>query len=87
MKDAVSEEEVEAMKQKLGKSRDVFLVNTSRLVHQKAFDDIIRALAKLPPNIKLLAVGSGADEAMLKNLQMNSVFQIELYLPDKWTGE
>ena len=32
-------------------------MNTSRLVHQKAFDDIIRALAKLPPNIKLLAVG------------------------------
>ena len=69
MKDAVSEEEVEAMKQKLGKKPgDVFLVNTSRLVHQKAFDDIIRALAKLPPNIKLLAVGSGADEAMLKKL-------------------
>lgn len=69
IKDAVSQSEVEEMKKKLGKKPgDVFLVNTSRLVHQKAFDDIIRALTKLPPHIKLLAVGSGADEASLKKL-------------------
>ncbi|MFA4890426.1 MAG: glycosyltransferase family 4 protein [Candidatus Paceibacterota bacterium] len=69
IKDNVSPEEVEAMKQKLGKKPgDIFLVNTSRLVRQKAFDDIIRALTKLPFNIKLLAVGSGSDEAMLKKL-------------------
>lgn len=69
IKDAVSEKDIEAMKQKLGKKPgDIFLVNTSRLVHQKAFDDIIRALAKLPQHIKLLAVGSGSDEAMLKGL-------------------
>lgn len=69
IKDAVSHEEVEEMKQKLGKKPgDVFLVNTSRLVHQKAFDDTIRALAKLPPNIKFLAVGTGSDEGMLKKL-------------------
>ena len=69
LKDAVSAEEVEVMKQKLGKKPgDIFLVNTSRLVHQKAFDDIIRALTKLPSNIKLLAVGSGSDEHMLKKL-------------------
>ena len=69
IKDAVSMTEVEEMKKKLGKKpSDVFLVNTSRLVHQKAFDDTIRALAKLPHNIKLLVVGSGSDEAMLKKL-------------------
>lgn len=69
IKDAVLPEEVEAAKQKLGKKpEDVFLVNTSRLVYQKAFDDTIRALAKLPSNIKLLAVGSGGDEAILKKL-------------------
>ncbi len=68
-KDIVSEDEVEEMKKKLGKRpSDVFLVNTSRLVHQKAFDDSIRALTKLPLNVKLLAVGSGADEASLKKL-------------------
>ena len=55
IKDAVSMTEVEEMKKKLGKKpSDVFLVNTSRLVHQKAFDDTIRALAKLPHNIKPL---------------------------------
>ena len=69
IKDAVLEKDIEAMKQKLGKKPgDIFLVNTSRLVYQKAFDDIIRALAKLPQRIKLLAVGSGSDEAMLKKL-------------------
>lgn len=69
IKDAVSLSEVEEMKEKLGKKPgDVFLVNTSRLVHQKAFDDIIRALTKLPENIKLLAVGSGTDETSLKKL-------------------
>ncbi|MEK7581921.1 MAG: glycosyltransferase family 4 protein [Patescibacteria group bacterium] len=69
IKDAVSAEEVEEMKKKLGKKPgDIFLVNTSRLVHQKAFDDIIRALVKLPKNIKLLAVGTGSDEKILKKL-------------------
>ena len=69
LKGEISSEEVEALKQKLGKKPgDIFLVNTSRLVHQKAFDDTIRALVKLPPNIKFLVVGGGEDEAMLKEL-------------------
>lgn len=71
LKDDVSSEEVEALKQKLEKKPgDIFLVNTSRLVHQKAFDDTIRALVKLPPNIKFLAVGGGGDEEMLKKLSV-----------------
>ena len=69
LKDAVSTDEIEAMKQKLGKkSVDIFLVNTSRLVHQKAFDDTIRALANLPSHVKFLAVGDGEDAPMLKKL-------------------
>lgn len=69
IKDAVFPSEIEEMKKKLGKKQgDIFLVNTSRLVYQKAFDDIIRALAKLPGHIKLLAVGGGSDEASLKKL-------------------
>src|SRR3989344_7235501 len=72
IKDAVSPAEVEEMKKKLGKKPgDIFLVNTSRLVHQKAFDDTIRALTKLPPHIKLLAVGSGSDAKDLKKLATN----------------
>lgn len=60
---------VEALKRKWGKQDgDVWLVNTSRLEHQKAQDVVIRALLLLPDNIKFLAVGGGQDEAMLKEL-------------------
>lgn len=69
LKDAVSDQEAAAMQQKLGKQQgDVLLVNTSRLVHQKANDITIRALPLLPPNIKLVLVGGGEDEQMLKSL-------------------
>lgn len=67
--DLVSPKDVEEMKKKLGKkSGDIFLVNTSRLVYQKAFDDTIRALTNLPENIKLVAVGAGSEEKALKKL-------------------
>lgn len=60
---------VEALKKKLGKKEgDMYLVNTARLEHQKAQDDVIRALLLLPANIKFLIVGGGSDETMLKNL-------------------
>jgi glycosyltransferase involved in cell wall biosynthesis len=68
-KNAVSTEELDEMKRKLNKKPgDVFLVNTSRLVYQKGFDTIIRALSKLPENVRFLAVGEGGDEKMLKSL-------------------
>lgn len=61
--------EVDALKVKLGKKKDdIFLVNTARLVHQKGFDTTIRALQLLPVHIKLLVVGGGPDEVMLKEL-------------------
>ncbi len=67
--DPISPEEKEALKRELGKrDGDVFLVNVSRLVHKNAVDDCIRALTYLPPNIKLLVVGGGPDEAALKTL-------------------
>jgi len=45
--------EVEEIKNTLNKqSGDVWLVNTARLEHQKAFDITIRALALLPMNVK-----------------------------------
>ncbi len=62
-------EEVERVRRELGKKEgDVFLVNTARLVHQKGADTTIRALPLLPPQVKLLLVGGGPDEIMLKNL-------------------
>jgi phosphatidylinositol alpha-1,6-mannosyltransferase len=58
-------------------------VNTARLVHQKGFDITIRALPLLPSHIKLLIVGGGPDEAMLKELVQ------ELKLSDRviFTGQ
>jgi glycosyltransferase involved in cell wall biosynthesis len=69
LKESVSPEEIAALKEKLGKKEgDIWLVNTSRLVHQKGFDTIIEALTHLPPHIKLLAVGDGEDKAKLKEV-------------------
>lgn len=64
-----NQEEIEKLKKELGKKEgDIFLVNTARLVPQKAFDITIRALKLLPENIKLVIVGAGSDEEMLKSL-------------------
>ncbi len=64
-----SETEITELKKRLGKKSDeIYLVNTARLVHQKANDDTIRSLKLLPANIKFLIVGDGPDETMLKNL-------------------
>lgn len=67
--DSVSKEEIATLAQKLGKKDgDIYLVNTARLEHQKAFDVVIQALSKLPAHIKLLIVGSGTEEAALRAL-------------------
>jgi glycosyltransferase involved in cell wall biosynthesis len=56
----VDAKDVETIKQKIGKKEgDVFLVNTSRVVHQKGIDTVVRALPLLPKNIKFVAVGDG----------------------------
>jgi glycosyltransferase involved in cell wall biosynthesis len=67
LKEAFSQEQIDETKKQLGKKDgEIYLVNTSRLVHQKGFDTAIDALTHLPANIKLLAVGGGEDEAKLK---------------------
>ena len=69
IKPTFNQEDVETLKQKLGKKPgDIYLVNTARLVHQKGFDTTIRALQLLPVHIKLLVVGGGAEEGKLKAL-------------------
>lgn len=73
-----SPQELENLKRELNKQeKDIFLLNTARLVHQKANDIIIRALAKLPNHIKLLLVGDGDQRAMLEKLSQ------ELKLTDR----
>ncbi len=69
IKGEFDEKEIEKLKKELGKREgDIFLVNTARLVSQKAFDITIRALKLLPENIKLVIVGGGSDDEMLKEL-------------------
>jgi glycosyltransferase involved in cell wall biosynthesis len=50
------------------KPGDIFLLNSSRLVHQKANDDTIRALALLPENVHAVFIGDGEDETILREL-------------------
>ena len=69
LKELTDSKDIEVLKEKLGKkSGEVWLVNTARLVHQKGNDDTVRTLQNLPTHIKLLLVGTGSDEAMLKTL-------------------
>ena len=64
-----SQEEVDTLKKTLGKKEgDVYLLNAARLVHQKANDDVIRAMALLPENIHFILIGAGPDEEMLKEV-------------------
>jgi glycosyltransferase involved in cell wall biosynthesis len=52
----------------LDTSGQITLVTTSRLVHKNAVDDVIRALALLPGNVRFRIYGSGPDEKELKEL-------------------
>lgn len=82
--DSYSAAEITTLKNELGKKEgEVWLVNTARLVHQKAFDIIIRALLLLPAHIKFMAVGQGEEDEMLKALTK------ELRLEDRviFTGQ
>ncbi|MFA6307388.1 MAG: glycosyltransferase family 4 protein [Patescibacteria group bacterium] len=69
IKNDLNPKDLEDLKQKLGKKpADIYLVNTARLVYQKANNNTIEALSKLPANIKFLVVGAGPEEDMLKDL-------------------
>lgn len=62
-------EDIARIQAQLGKQEgDVLLINTARLVHQKANDDTIRALPMLPKHVKLVLVGGGPEEHALREL-------------------
>lgn len=64
-----SAEELNEVRREFGVSeKDVLLVTTSRLVHKNAIDDVIRAIALLPSNVKFVVFGVGPDENQLKAL-------------------
>ncbi|TSC68920.1 MAG: 1,2-diacylglycerol 3-glucosyltransferase [Parcubacteria group bacterium Gr01-1014_56] len=61
--------DIDALKMKLGrKEGDVYLLSVGRLVHQKAIDDVIRALTHLPAHIHLVVAGEGPDKDALMEL-------------------
>ena len=69
LEDHFTDAEVDECRRSLGKKEgEIYLVNTARLEHQKAQDDVIRALALLPKNILFLIVGGGTQENMLHEL-------------------
>jgi glycosyltransferase involved in cell wall biosynthesis len=47
---------------------DIVLITTSRLVHKNAIDDVIKALALLPVQVRFVILGTGPDELALKVL-------------------
>jgi glycosyltransferase involved in cell wall biosynthesis len=59
--------DLEELKRELGKAEgDVLLVTAGRLVVKNGTQDIIDSLLHLPENVKLLIIGSGYEEKMLK---------------------
>lgn len=49
-------------------SEDIILTSSSRLVKKNGLDDVIRAIALLPPNFKFINFGFGPDKKILDNL-------------------
>ena len=69
----VSIEEQVELKARFGKKMDdVFLFTASRLVLSRGIEDVIRALAYLPPNVKFLIAGIGEDQKKLENIARDS---------------
>lgn len=69
----IPEDELAELKERLGKKMgDVFLFTASRLVLSRGVEDIIRALAHLPLNVKLLIAGDGEDKGKLETIAQKS---------------
>ncbi len=63
----IAEDALVEAKEKYGKHMgDVFLFTASRLVLSRGVEDVIRALAHLPGNVKFLIAGDGEDRAKLE---------------------
>lgn len=66
---AFSIEELAKTKTELiNKKGDIVLIHTGRMVPKNGLPDIIRALAYLPSHISFVQIGTGPDEAALKEL-------------------
>ena len=66
---AYPEQEIDAVRAKLGKKKgDIFLITTSRLVKKNAVDVIIKSLKFLPESVSFFILGKGPDQEMLQGL-------------------
>ena len=69
----IPEDDAAELKSRLGKKMgDVFLFTASRLVLSRGVEDVIRALAHLPPNVKFLIAGDGEDRGKLEDIARES---------------
>ncbi len=67
--ETLSDAEIEVARKAINKQPgEVILMNTARLVVQKAPDISVRALTLLPENVRLVLVGDGPEEAPTKAL-------------------
>ena len=65
----IAEDDVAELKSRLGKKMgDVFLFTASRLVLSRGVEDVIRALAHLPPNVRFLIAGDGEGRGKLEGI-------------------
>lgn len=66
---AIPEKMLDELKHRFDKkSGDMFLFTASRLVLSRGVEDIIQALAELPPHVKLLIAGEGEDRKKLEHI-------------------
>ena len=64
-----TEEDLNVVRKSLNLTSDeVVVLTVARLVHQKAQDQVIRALPLLPKNVRYVLVGDGTDKEMLSAL-------------------
>lgn len=72
--------ELDELARKIGKKEgEVLLLSIGRLVHQKAIDDVILALALLPPHVRLVVVGDGPDRDKLVALAQEKKVKSRVY--------
>ena len=65
----VAEAKLQELRDRFDKRQsDIFLFTASRLVLSRGVEDVIQALAKLPPHVKFLIVGEGEGREKLEHI-------------------
>lgn len=62
------EERIEIRRRYAFTDTDKVIIHTGRLTHKNGMDTLVHTVSLLPPEYKLLLVGSGSDEKSLKDL-------------------